>query len=151
MEGSDRSAYIELIGVGGGPSNEILDLHFFSLFEPSWATDQWVKIFSILVKILLTYSNFSVEKLTPQGIIPLRVKDLFLELLCKMQNVGFISKIWIHIYFYDSVPFKAYANILRIVCWLPGAGYATLGNTGRRTSIFREISHYLHSDSPDLK
>ena len=150
MEGSDRSAYMELIGVGGGPSNEILDLHFFhhsNLPEPLTNGLKYFRFwlrFCWLIRIL-------VSKNWPQGIIPLRVKDLFLELLCKMQNVGFISKIWIHIYFYDGVPFKAYANILRIVCWLPGAGYATLGNTGRRTSIFREISHYLHSDSPDLK
>ena len=32
---------------------------FFSSFEPAWATEQWVKIFSILVKIWLSYSNFS--------------------------------------------------------------------------------------------
>ena len=28
-----------------GQSNEIFDPHFFSSFEPVWATDQWVKIF----------------------------------------------------------------------------------------------------------
>ena len=38
-------------------SNEIFDLQFFSLFEPTCATDQWVKIFSIVVKISLSYSN----------------------------------------------------------------------------------------------
>ena len=43
-------------------SNEIFDLHFFSSFELVWVTDQWVKIFSILVEISLRYSNFSVEK-----------------------------------------------------------------------------------------
>ena len=35
---------------------------FFSSFEPVWATDQWVKIVSILVKFSLSYSNFSCEK-----------------------------------------------------------------------------------------
>ena len=42
-----------------GQSNEIFDLQFFSTFEPAWATDQWVKIFSILVQFLPSYSNFS--------------------------------------------------------------------------------------------
>ena len=42
-----------------GQSNEIFDPHFFSSFEPAWATDQWVNTFSILVKILLCYSNFT--------------------------------------------------------------------------------------------
>ena len=31
----------------------------FSLFEPAWSTDQWVKIFSNLVKFSPSYSNFS--------------------------------------------------------------------------------------------
>ena len=31
----------------------------FSLFKPAWATDQWVKIFSILISFSLSYSNFS--------------------------------------------------------------------------------------------
>ena len=31
--------------------------------------------------------------------------------------------IWIHIYFCDTVPLKACANILRIGCWLPGVVY----------------------------
>ena len=33
-----------------GQSNEIFDLQFFSSIEPAWATDQWVKIFSNLVR-----------------------------------------------------------------------------------------------------
>ena len=37
-------------------------LVFFSSFEPAWATDQWVKILSILVKFSLSYSNFCIEK-----------------------------------------------------------------------------------------
>ena len=64
-----------------GQSNEIFDPQFFSSFEPVWVTNQWVKIFLILVEILLRYSNFSVEKsdspgyhtqgrLTCRGIIP---------------------------------------------------------------------------------
>ena len=48
-----KSSIIEL----KGQSNEIFDPHFSS-FEPAQATDQWVKIFSILVKILPSYSNF---------------------------------------------------------------------------------------------
>ena len=42
----------------------------FLSFEPAMATDQRVKIFSILVKNLQSYSNFKSENLTPQGIIP---------------------------------------------------------------------------------
>ena len=53
-----------------GQSNEIFDLQFFSSFEPAWATDQWVKIFSILVKFSLSYSNFSES---PRGMILRRV------------------------------------------------------------------------------
>ena len=37
-------------------------LPFFSSFKPAWATDQRVKIFSIFVKISLSYSNWSVKK-----------------------------------------------------------------------------------------
>ena len=44
-----------------GQFNEILDLQFLSSFEPAWATDQWIKIFTILVKISLSYSNFSIN------------------------------------------------------------------------------------------
>ena len=40
---------------------------FFSSFEPAWATDQWVKILSILVKFSLSYLNFYES---PRGIIP---------------------------------------------------------------------------------
>ena len=50
-----------------GQSNEIFDLQFFSSFKPVWVTDQWVKIFSILVEISLRYSNFSVEKSDSPG------------------------------------------------------------------------------------
>ena len=49
-----------------GQSNEIFDLQFFSSFEPAWATDQWVKIFLILIKFSLSYSSFYES---PQGII----------------------------------------------------------------------------------
>ena len=45
-----------------GQSNEIFDLQFFSSFEPVWGTDQWVKIFSILVQISRSYSKFRFEK-----------------------------------------------------------------------------------------
>ena len=53
-----------------GQSKEIFDLQFFSSFEPALATDQWVKIFSNLVKNSQSYSNFKPENLTPWGIIP---------------------------------------------------------------------------------
>ena len=43
-----------------GQSNEIFTFCFYSSFEPSRATDQWIKIFSILVK----NSNFFPKKLT---------------------------------------------------------------------------------------
>ena len=33
---------------------------FFSTFEPAWATDQWVTIFSIFVKISPSYSIFRI-------------------------------------------------------------------------------------------
>ena len=41
-----------------GQSSKIFDLQFFSSFGPAWVTDQWVKVFSILVKFSLRYSNF---------------------------------------------------------------------------------------------
>ena len=50
-----------------GQSNEIFDLQFNSPFEPAWATDQWVKIFSIFVWFSLRYSNFSIEKTDSPG------------------------------------------------------------------------------------
>ena len=56
-----------------GQSNKIFDLQFFSLFEPACATDQRVKIFSILVKNSLSYSNFKSKNLTPWGMIPWQV------------------------------------------------------------------------------
>ena len=64
-----------------GQSNEIFDLQFFSSIEPAWATDQWVKIFSNLVRFLLSYSNFYESPRgmilrrvnLPRGIIPRRV------------------------------------------------------------------------------
>ena len=39
-----------------GQSREIFDLQFFSWFDPTWATDLSVKIFSILVKNSLSYA-----------------------------------------------------------------------------------------------
>ena len=56
-----------------GQSNEIFDLWFFSSLKPVWATDQQVKIFSILVKNSPSYTNFKLENLTPWGMIPRRV------------------------------------------------------------------------------
>ena len=53
-----------------GQSNKIFDLKFFLSFEPVWATDQWFKIFLILVQISRSYSKFRLKKLTPQGMIP---------------------------------------------------------------------------------
>ena len=50
-----------------GQSNEIFDLQFFSPFEPAWAPDQCVKIFSIFVWFSLRYSNFSIEKTDSPG------------------------------------------------------------------------------------
>ena len=50
-------------------SNEIFDLHFVSSFEPAWATDQWVKICLMLVKISLSYcfQTLVSKKLTPRN------------------------------------------------------------------------------------
>ena len=56
-----------------GQSYEI-DLQFFSPFKQSLATDQWVKIFSILIRNSQSYLNFKSENLNPQGIIPRRVR-----------------------------------------------------------------------------
>ena len=53
-----------------GQSSEIFDLQFFSSFEPALATDQWVKIFSTLVKLSPSYSNFYE---TPRAMILRRV------------------------------------------------------------------------------
>ena len=53
-----------------GQSNEIFDLQFFSSFEPTWATDKCYKWFSVLIKFLLSYSNFFES---PRSIIFLRV------------------------------------------------------------------------------
>ena len=39
----------------------------FSSFEPVWAINQWVKIFSILVQISLSYPMFRFEKTDCQG------------------------------------------------------------------------------------
>ena len=63
-----RYRIIELFwkGQGKGQSNEIFDFQFFSSFEPACATDQWFKIFSILIKISLSYSSFYES---PRGII----------------------------------------------------------------------------------
>ena len=53
--------------------NEIFDLQFLSSFEPACATDQCVKIFSILFKFFQSYYNFSIEKYDyPQYCIILR-------------------------------------------------------------------------------
>ena len=71
-----------------GQSNEIFDLLFFSSFQPAWATDQWVKIFSYLVLFSPRYSNFNCEKtdspgydtrgrLTLRSIIPRGVSEKF--------------------------------------------------------------------------
>ena len=71
-----------------GQSNEIFDLQCFSSFEPAWVTDQWVKIFSIYVKISLSYTIFSIEKIDSHS-IKLRGVKIFviLELFCKNAKV----------------------------------------------------------------
>ena len=54
-----------------GQSNEIFDPQFFSSFEPTWATDQWVKIFCFLVSVSPRYSSFTE---VPSSMILHRVK-----------------------------------------------------------------------------
>ena len=54
-----------------GQSNKIFDPQFFSPFVPAWATDQWVKMVSILVLFSLRYSYFYE---VPRSIILRRVK-----------------------------------------------------------------------------
>ena len=46
-------------------SKEIFHLNCFSLFKSPWAIDHLVKIFSILVRISQSYSNFRFKKLSP--------------------------------------------------------------------------------------
>ena len=41
-----------------GQSNEIFDPQFFSLSEPAWATDQWVKYFRILFRFPKIFKCF---------------------------------------------------------------------------------------------
>ena len=72
-----------------GQSNEIFDLLFFSSLEPALATDQWVKIFSILVKNLQSYSNFKSKNLTPRGIIPRRVSLPRVLYPCESISLGY--------------------------------------------------------------
>ena len=72
-----------------GQSNEIFDLQFFSSFEPALASDQWVKIFSILVKNSQSYSNFKSENLTPRGIIPRRVNLPGVSYPCESISPGY--------------------------------------------------------------
>ena len=50
-----------------GQSHEIFDLHFFHNIELAWATDQWGKIVSSLIKISLSYSTVMVEKTDSPG------------------------------------------------------------------------------------
>ena len=50
-----------------GQSNEIFDLLFVSSIESTFATNQRVEIFLILVKISPSYSNFRVEKTDSLG------------------------------------------------------------------------------------
>ena len=51
-------------------SNEIFDLQFFyNSNQPAWATDQWGKLVSSLIKISRSYSTYRFEKLTPRGIL----------------------------------------------------------------------------------
>ena len=64
-----------------GQSNEIFDLQFFSKFEPACATDQRVKIFSILFKNSLSYSNFKS--------IPRRVSLPGVSYPCKSISPGY--------------------------------------------------------------
>ena len=66
---------VERVGLKG-QSNEIFYLHFFH--EPTWDTNQQVKRFLILVKNLLSYSNFksdspgydTLPSQSPRGMIP---------------------------------------------------------------------------------
>ena len=70
-------------------SNEIFDLQFFSSFEPALATDQWVKIFSNLVKNSQSYSNFKPKNLTPRGIILWRVNLPGVSYPCESISPGY--------------------------------------------------------------
>ena len=98
-----------------GQSNEIFDLLFFSSFQPAWATDQWVKIFSYLVSFSPKYSNFNCEKTD----LPAKKKFCLRTVLQKYKMQPFNGKIRIHFYFCATVPLKACAKVLRNGCWLP--------------------------------
>ena len=122
------------------------DAQFFhhSIQPGPLTSDQWVKIFLILVKISLSYSKFSVKKLTPCSIIMWGVKNFpkpffFFK---KKQNVVFFSRIRIHISFCGNVPLKGCAKVLRSGCWLPGVmsdspQYYTAGSLTLHSMILR--------------
>ena len=81
-----------------------------------WPT---VKIFSILVKFLLRYSNFSCEKTdSPEYHTPGSKFFYPSTFLQKYKMEFFNSKIRINIYFFATVPLKAFAKVLRNCCWL---------------------------------
>ena len=52
-----------------GQSNEIFDPQFYSSFEPAWATDQCIQMFSILISFSKSYLILVSKKLTPRSII----------------------------------------------------------------------------------
>ena len=56
-------------GVLKGQSNEIFDPQFYSSFEPAWATDQCIQMFSILISFSKSYLILVSKKLTPRSII----------------------------------------------------------------------------------
>ena len=81
----------------------------FFIIQTCLGTDQWVNI----------YCRFWLR-----GIIqPWGVKqNLILEFVYNNAKCSplLVHIIWFNIYFCDTVPLKACANILRIGCWLPG-------------------------------
>ena len=101
-----RVCYFRVV-VLKGQSN---DLQLFSSFKPAWATDQWVKIYLLVIPILVS------KKLTPCCMI-LYCGDLkkygprtFLRKY-KMQSL--FSRIRKHIFFGDTVPLKVCVKVLR--------------------------------------
>ena len=79
-----------------GQSSEIFDL-FSSYFKPSWATENWIKICSILVKIspviqILPWVSYSVESLITPGSLQLFLKTFAQALKGTVSQ----KQLWIH-------------------------------------------------------
>ena len=114
----------------------LFDIFYFScilisnkIFEPAWATDQWVKIFSILVKISSSFSNFSVQKLPPRprSIILQGVQKISTRTLKKKWQMWPLISMYVCTFICVTLsPLKACVKVLRNGWghdWLPAVWY----------------------------